>query len=426
METFNYAMAQPYKILVVLKPDEVKEELVKFWATRGEKLMKETPGSWTKLDALREHLEKKEGNKLYWDIIWDWSNEAIKKSNLEVVNITSISIDKFDAKNGGIISVVVDLLPKVKLSDYKNIKIPMPPLKAQPKEIEGQALLALDHSPLATTEKLEKIIEYGESVEVSYKFYELEKPDNILGRAENEIMILNNDVYAKEIIDAVVGESAPSKIEKIVKFEPDYPHKLLAGKEVLFDMDIKYVVVKHLPTMEEEATRESLTVDQWKDKFKSDIEKNKIETFEIRKKDFMRTEVEKFLLSTCEIDPIPDSMIEKETEGLIQTFARNAGKTVEEYEKSLNTTRDDLFRELAPLGMRRVMVKLIVNAISSVENFQVTEEKNKEYLLKYASERGKTEDETLKEFKDIDTTFLVKTYMVDEMILNTAILVPQD
>jgi len=154
-----------------------------------------------------------------------------------------------------------------------------------------------------------------------------------------------------------------------------------------------------------------------------EIEKNKKETFEIKKRDFIRAEAEKILLATSEIDPIPDSMVESEAEALMQNLAKSKNMTVDEYAAEMKVSKESLFAELAYLAVRRLMVRFVVDAICEMEDFKADENKTEEFLIKYAAEAGESVEKIKTDVGEKDISFLVKSYMVDEFINQHVVLV---
>lgn len=422
MEVFSYAMAQPYKIILSMKPEEVKDALDKFWNEKGDEMMKNEPGGWTMKSAFREHMEKKHGVKLYYDTIWGWVEVGAPKSGLRVENINAINVDKLSEKDGGIISVVVNVVPKVKLGDYKNIKITAPPMTASDKEVDSQIFLALNHSTLASTTELDKDLEEGDMVRLSY-VCKRAGTDEVVDSRENITVSLRKGQGAA-LTTELIGEHTNQDVTKEITLPDNFPKKDLAGQKVVCEFKIGPVIIRNLPTEEQEASQLGMTVQEWRGKVKADIEKNKQETFDLRRKDFIRTEVEKVLLSTSEIEPLPDSMIEKEADALLKSLAAARDKSVEEYLKDMNMNNDDAFRQMAPMAMRRIMVKLIVDSIAAQEGMEVDEAKRDEYLHRYSEETGKPFDEVKKGFEGADINFLVKTFMVDELLCNSTIILP--
>jgi trigger factor len=422
MEVFSYAMAQPFKVILTVPPEEVSARLGAFWKERGEDMMKAESGSWTKIEAFREHMEKKEGAKLYWDIIWDWVQVGTSKTDLRIENINNVNIDKLDVKTGAVISTVVNILPGVKLGDYKNIKLQEPKLTVSEQELDGQLSLALAHSPLAKKLEVSKTLEEGDMVTLSYSC-KMTGTDDVVD-SKTDIIASMRSGQGAALTSALIGEMAPSQVTKTIMLPENFPNEKMAGKEVDCEFDIKMVIKHEIPTPEEEAGREGMTVEQWREKFKTDIEKNKLETFELRKQDFVRSEVEKVLLGTCEVEPLPDSMIEKETNALMESLARSRNKSLEEYLKEISATQDEAFRQLAPMAMRRVMVKLIVDAIFENEKMEVNDENRALYIAKYAETADRPVEEVTKELGGADISFMVKTFMVDDLLCKSAVLVP--
>jgi len=422
MEVFSYAMAQPYKIVLTMTPGEVNTEITKFWEESGERLMKAEPGGWTKVSAFREHIEKKSGVKVYYDIIWGWCEVAAKKSGLRVENISSINVDRLSETEGGIVSMVVNCVPKVKLGDYKNIKITEPPMSATKQEIDGQVFLALNHSNLANTIEVDKILEEGDSVKLSYVCKTTDT--DLVVDSREEITVALRRSSGAALTDAIIGEHTNTEVSKISTLPEGFPDPALANKDIYCKFKIGPAIIMNVPTEEEEALNNNISVEEWRNKIKDEIELNKKETFELRRKDFIRTEVEKVLLATSEVEPLPDSMIEKEADALTKSLAAARSKSVEDYLKEVGMSQDEMFRQFAPMAMRRIMVKLIVDAIATQEGMEVTDEKREECLAKYATESGKGIEEIRSGFAGADIDFLVKTYMVDGLLCDSTLVLP--
>jgi trigger factor len=422
MEVFSYAMAQPYKIMMTVPKEEVVEKLSAFWSSKGEDMMKSEPGSWTKLDAFKDHMEKKMGAKLYWDIVWEWVQVGAAKSGLRIENVNNVNINKLDTSSGAVLAVTVNVLPGVKLGDYKNIRIQEPPMYATNKEVEGQMLMLTSRSPLAKKLELSKQLEEGDLVQLSYVCKLVETGEEV--DAREDIIVSMRSGPGSALTASVLGEFAPSEITKTVTLPDNFPKAEMAGKEVECNFKISHVIKNELPTLEEEAARLEKTLDEWTASVKEDIEKNKRETFDLRRRDFLRTEIEKYLLTSCEVEPLPDSMIEKETDSLLKSLARSRGKELEEYLSEINATQDDAFRQMAPMAMRRIMIKLVIDAIFEAEEMKISDEDREQYLVKYSEATESNIDEVRKEFENADISFLIKTFMVDEFLCAGAILLP--
>ena len=269
MEVFSYAMAQPYKIIVSMKADEVKETLDKFWDEHGEEMMSREPGGWTKTSALRSHMEKKQGVKLYYDLIWEWVQIAAGKSGLRVEHINSINVDKLDEKVGGLVSVIVNTVPKVNLGDYKNIKITAPPMVASEKEVQSQVFLALNHSSLASTLEFDKVLAEGDMVKLSFTCKSVDTGEMLDSREDITASLRPGGGAA--LTNELIGENTSTEVTKTITLPDDFPKKDMAGKEVVCEFKIGKVVVGDVPTEEEEARAQGLDIVAWKKKIKDDI-----------------------------------------------------------------------------------------------------------------------------------------------------------
>jgi len=427
MNVYSYAMAQPYKVAFTVPSEDVKREIDSFWEENGEELMQKSSGGWTKLSAFKKHKEQESGIKIYHDIVWKWAIEAIKQSGRSVENVSAISVEQLSEEYGAIVSVVVDVTPTVKLNDYKHMKIMKPNFEPSDKEIEGQIFLALNHSELATTEEIDKELEVGDTVNLSYKLYLVDDNDKILDDRTDIVKIRGPEEQGASVItNLLIGKKTHTEVTENTILPDNFPNPDFAGEEITCEFKIGPAILRHIPSEEEEAEHQNMSLDEWREKIRGDIKKSNIESFEVRKRDYIRTEAEKILLGECEVTPIPESMTEREIESLLKGIAAAKGQSVEEYMEEANADKDTLYRSIAPMAMRRIIVKLIVDAIAKAEKMEPSKEDEEECFASYAEDTGADLEEVKESFKNADTSFIVKTYMVDKLLNETIELLPYE
>lgn len=321
-------------------------------------------------------------------------DEALKKGakDQQVVGQPQVDISKLAPENPLEYKVVLTLLPKTKISKYKDLKIKQEAIKIPEEQIK-RTLDQLQEANCKKTPSTEPII-MGDLVIADINI-SVEKVPVEGGQGKGVNIILGKDYLVPGFDQKLIG----AKVGDELKFQIDYPadhyQKALAGKPVDFKVTITEVSHRELPELNDEMAK-SFGFEKI-DELKKNIADSLL--VERQRQVDSQSEVQMFeeLIKQAEIEEIPESLINRETEVMLEELQNNLkqnGGTLEDYLSSINKNREQFILEIMPQAVKRVKTALIINEITRQEKIAATEEEV-EHEINHLKEHYKNNQEIL-------------------------------
>jgi trigger factor len=321
-------------------------------------------------------------------------SENYKKTVLEnkitPISQPQVEILKLAPKNAFEFKVTVDVLPEIRIPDYKKIAsgVKRNEIKIEEKELKD-SLVWLQKSRAKMTLETEEA-KNGDFVEIEYNSPQLDG-----AKQYKDGFILGEGHFVKGFEENLEGQKEGAEKEFPLKFPEDYAQKNLAGKEINFKVKIKSVQKVELPELNDEFAKglgkfDNLAALEQNIKEGLTIEKQKAESGRIRSEI-----LEKVTAATdCEI---PDILIEDEKARILletkDKVLQGLGMSFEEYLKQTNKSEKDLLDSFSEQAQKRVKGSLILREIGDKENVAVLDEEIQEEVNNF-----------LKRYPDIKST----------------------
>ena len=219
------------------------------------------------------------------------------------------------------------------------------------------------------------------------------------GKAENYSLTVGSGSFIPGFEEQLIGAEIGKETEVSVKFPEDYHAKDLAGKDAVFKCTVHEIKAKELPELDDEfvsdVSEESETVDQYKAEVKGRIKERK----EREGKEKKENQAVEQAVANAEID-LPEPMVELQARQMADDFARRImqqGMSLEQYFQFTGLSEEKMMEELKPQAEKRIRTRLVLEAIVSAENIEVSDERLEEELKKMA-DSYQMEVDKLKEF----------------------------
>lgn len=301
---------------------------------------------------------------------------AVDQENLKVVAALKVQDVIFSPETGIVFTAVVELEPQFSLPKYKKI-----PLDAQDVAV--------------TEEELDRYLErmraaFAKFDETSAE-YEIQKNDlvcmdftaSVGGQPLKEIdpaaeqISGKNDFWVQadesqfvpEVVNAMVGLTAGAEKSVEFKFQKTMPVEALKGKKVLYELKIKAVRKRVVPSDAELC--EQLKVESI-DIFRQDA-RNKMTESAMQDEQLRRKQVViDYLLNKVSFD-VPESEMQEALNNVLEQMKREAlyrGVKSEE----LANQRDEILRNATDSAVRQVRIKYIIREIARAEGIEATED----------------------------------------------------
>ena len=178
---------------------------------------------------------------------------------------------------------------------------------------------------------------------------------------------------------------AGDHVEVKVTFPEEYQAKELAGKEAVFQCDVKKVEAKELPELDDDFAQDASEFDTLAE-YKEDIKKNLTEKKEKEARAAKENAAVDKAIENAQME-IPDAMLNTQVRQMLDDFSRrmqSQGLTMEQYFQFTGMTLEKMQEEMKPQALKRIQTRLVLEKIAEVENIQPTDEEVEEEFKKMA------------------------------------------
>ena len=311
--------------------------------------------------------------------------DAFISEKLQALDRPEVEVKKFVPGSELEFTAESEVMPKIKIGDYKNLKSTAKKVSVTKKDIsEITDRLKKGFSSKKTVQRPAKLTD-----EVNIDFEG--KKDGIAfdgGKGEKYDLVLGSNSFIPGFEDGIIGKKTGETFDLKLTFPEDYHADNLKGAEVVFTTTINEIKEVVEPELNNELAAKAgpfKTVEELEDDIKREITKQKeTEATEKLKDDLVAELVEK---STV---PVPDVLLKDQMKLIEQDTNRNLmyrGMSIDDYIKSLKykDKNDWLENEVRPIAEKRVKAGLLLAELSKVEKIEATENE----LLEKINQLGK-------------------------------------
>ncbi|UJD06236.1 MAG: trigger factor [Candidatus Nanosynbacter sp. HMT-348_TM7c-JB] len=311
--------------------------------------------------------------------------DAFISEKLQALDRPEVEVKKFVPGSELEFTAESEVMPKIKIGDYKNLKSTAKKVSVTKKDIaEITDRLKKGFSSKKTVQRPAKLTD-----EVNIDFEG--KKDGIAfdgGKGEKYDLVLGSNSFIPGFEDGIIGKKTGETFDLKLTFPEDYHADNLKGAEVVFTTTINEIKEVVEPELNDELAAKAgpfKTVEELEDDIKREITKQKeTEAIEKLKDDLVAELVEK---STV---PVPDVLLKDQMKLIEQDTNRNLmyrGMSIGDYIKSLKykDKNDWLENEVRPIAEKRVKAGLLLAELSKAEKIEATENE----LLEKINQLGK-------------------------------------
>jgi trigger factor len=275
--------------------------------------------------------------------------EAIAQEKLHPAGMPKIEPDIHQGQDSArfAYTAVFEVLPEIELTSLANVSIKRPVAEVDDADVDDMVQRLIKQRQ--TWEDVERAAEDGDQVQISFKG--TIDGETFEGGEANEVpLVLGSGVMIEGFEAGLMGASAGEKRTLELKFPDDYRVEKLAGKPVVFEIEVAKVAQPVVPKLDENLAKsfgvESGDIDQ----FKADIRKNMNQELKQRIQSKVKDQAMGVLLDAHDIQ-VPEALVDNEIENLRKQARQGApmGSNME--------LPRDLFE---PDAKRRVALGLII------------------------------------------------------------------
>ena len=350
--------------------------------------------------APRKMIEQMYGKGIFLEdaanaLIPEHYSKAVEECELEIVSQPEIAVTQAEPGKAFIFTAEVAVKPEVTLGEYKGVEVPKSETEVTDEDVEAELKKEQEKNSRTVTVE-DRGAENGDITTIDFEgFVDGEAFEG--GKGTDYPLTLGSGSFIPGFEDQLVGSKAGDHVEVKVTFPEEYQAKELAGKEAVFQCDVKKVEAKELPELDDDFAKdvsEFDTLAEYKEHVKTNLEDKKANEAKRAKED---AAVDK-AIENAQMD-IPEAMLMTQCRQMLDDFSRrmqSQGLSMDQYFQFTGMTADKMMEDMKPQALKRIQTRLVLEKVAEVENIQPTEEEVNEEISKMA-EAYKMEADKLKE-----------------------------
>ena len=276
------------------------------------------------------------------------------------------------------VEVTVDIESDFDLPKYEEFELTVHSGEVNDEDVEKELTTLRDQR--ASFDEVERATAKGDYVKCSYEglldgepVMELLPDKPMYGKQSNtwEEAGQAKGLGIDAIAQAVIGMKKDDKKDVEADFPKDFEVAPLAGKKVMYSLEIHEVREKKAPDAEDENFLKSLkaeSLDDLKKKVKDDLLSRK----ERENIDGKRSQVTQKILEMPDF-PLPQQAVEDESKAIFQSNAQRAMQQGAKQE-DIEEKRDELWKEAQVQAQARVKITITLGRIAELEKVEVSNE----------------------------------------------------
>ena len=293
--------------------------------------------------------------------------EAFLGEGLQALERPEVDIKAYVPGQSLEFTAEAEVLPSIKLGDYKKLSVTTPKITVAAKEVD-EVLERLRESQ-AEKKEVKRAAKDGDEVVIDFVGKKDDVPFNG-GTAEDYPLRLGSNSFIPGFEEGIVGKKPGETFDISLTFPKDYHSADLKGAKVVFTVTLKSVSEVVLPELDDtfaEASGPFKTLAELKKDIKQELTSRK----ESEAKDKQKDEVVEKLIAASTV-PVPEILLNDQIRSVEQDITQNLmyqGRTVDQYVKDQGFESREAWvdKDVAPIAKKRVQAGLVLAELSKAE-----------------------------------------------------------
>ena len=341
--------------------------------------------------------------------------EAFKENEKSPLVLPAVNVTKYVPDESAEYTATADIVPEVKLGDYKKLGVKKETAKVSQKDING----VLDNLAGSFAEK--KVTKHaaktGDEVIIDF----VGKKDGEAfqgGSAKDYPLTLGSKAFIPGFEEGIVGHEPGDKFDLELTFPKDYGMKDLAGAKTVFEVLLKQVNEITKPAIDDELAKKCGPF-KTLDDLKKDIEKNLSAQNEHQLEEKYKNDLVDALVKKSKVSA-PEILIDDQMKMIRSDMERNVaaqGMSFEDYLKRAGETMENWEKEARKVAEQRVKASLVLQSLAVQEKITVSDDTVNAKIAEL-KEVYKKSPEAQKSLKDPNVKNDIRNRMIIEETLN--------
>ena len=309
--------------------------------------------------------------------------KALGECDLEIVSQPEINVTQMEPGKALIFTADVAVKPEVTLGDYKGVEVPKSEITVTDEEVDAEVKKEQDKNA-RTVAVEDRAAANGDITTIDFEGF----VDGVAfegGKGTDYALTLGSGTFIPGFEDQLVGANTGDHVEVKVTFPEEYQAKELAGKEAVFQCDVKKIETKEVPELDDEFAKDVSEFDTLAE-YKEDVKKKLTEKKEKEARTAKENAAVDKAIEYAQMD-IPELMTKTECRQMMDDFSRRMqqqGLSMEQYFQFTGQSMDKMMEDMKPQALKRIQTRLVLEKVAEAENIQPSEEEITEEIQKMA------------------------------------------
>ena len=310
-------------------------------------------------------------------------SKALAECELEIVSQPEINVTQMEPGKALIFTADVATKPEVTLGDYKGVEVPKTEIVVTDEEVDAEVKKEQDKNSRTVVVE-DRAAANGDIATIDFEGF----VDGVAfdgGKGSDYALTLGSGTFIPGFEDQLVGANTGDHVEVKVTFPEEYQAKELAGKEAVFQCDVKKIETKEVPELDDEFAKDVSEFDTLAE-YKEDVKKNLTEKKEKEARTAKENAAVDKAIENAQMD-IPELMTKTECRQMMDDFSRRMqqqGLSMEQYFQFTGQSMDKMMEDMKPQALKRIQTRLVLEKVAEAEDIQPSEEEIAEEIQKMA------------------------------------------
>ena len=309
--------------------------------------------------------------------------KALGECDLEIVSQPEINVTQMEPGKALIFTADVAVKPEVTLGDYKGVEVPKSEIAVTDEEVDAEVKKEQDKNA-RTVAVEDRAAANGDITTIDFEGF----VDGVAfdgGKGTDYALTLGSGTFIPGFEDQLVGANTGDHVEVKVTFPEEYQAKELAGKEAVFQCDVKKIETKEVPELDDEFAKDVSEFDTLAE-YKEDVKKKLTEKKEKEARTAKENAAVDKAIENAQMD-IPELMTKTECRQMMDDFSRRMqqqGLSMEQYFQFTGQSMDKMMEDMKPQALKRIQTRLVLEKVVETENIEASEDEINEEISKMA------------------------------------------
>lgn len=298
--------------------------------------------------------------------------KVFESEKVQPISTPHVDVVKYVPGEMAELAIKAEILPEVKLGDYKKLKAKKPDVPTKAEDVDD--VLNRIAKSFAEKKVVQRKAKLGDEVIIDFVGKVNGEPFEG-GSAKDFALELGSGQLIPGFEDGIVGKASGDKFDLKLTFPKDYHNADLAGAKTVFEVLVKQVNEQAIPKTDDALAQKVGDFKTIAD-LKADIKKNLTAQNQHRATDKYKDDLVMELVASSQVEA-PESLVAEQTQFIRQDMERNLqsrGTTFEQYLKDTKKTEEEWEKEAKAVAENRVKASIVLQTLAKELNIKVSDQ----------------------------------------------------